>query len=206
MAAIDCSGIVLCPPRDASVLSGGLAATAEQDRALVEGLVDRLRPLVADLVLVADDPAAYLTFDALIVRPFLWPFSLLTALHAGLCHCDGTHALAVSWDQPLVRSSVLQTLLDAAAPRYDLVAPVLAEGSHPIPAIYAVGIRDRVERLAAGQPERLENLFKKTRLKAISEKRLRQNDPELISFLNLQTPEDRPNLQQRLARPARAQG
>lgn len=197
----DVSGIVLCPPPETAECTGGLIATEAERGRLIQRLVERLRPFVTDLVLVADNPVEFLSFDALIVRPVPSLRGVLASLHKGLVSCDRPQALVVSWEQPLASTAVLAELKQTAMPQFDMIVPVLSGAPRHWPAVYAVRCHKRIEHLAAQQPECPERLFRKARLKALSEKRLRQIDPEFISFLNLLTPEDRPNLQQRLVRP-----
>jgi molybdopterin-guanine dinucleotide biosynthesis protein A len=50
--------------------------------------------------------------------------------------------------------------------------------------------RDMLGNRSLDQSLRIRNFFKKVRLKTIGEEKLRQIDPELTSFFNVNTPED----------------
>ena len=74
--------------------------------------------------------------------------------------------------------------------RWDVVVPVTAEGYQPLAAIYS---RRCLEPIAAQLAEgklKVSHFFSKVRIKKIPETSLRQVDPELKSFFNINTPED----------------
>jgi molybdopterin-guanine dinucleotide biosynthesis protein A len=191
MSVQRCSGIILTPTREELP---GPDKVVLNYRRLIDRLISLLSPLVDQVVLVAPDPEAFLVHDALITANCLLSYNTLTALHAGLFAARQPHALAVSWDRPFVQPQVLKALVDAIESQWDLIIPTTSAGPQPMPAIYSKNYLNRIENhLAKGQTT-LEPLLRRVRLKSLSEKVLRQNDPELISFLSPGAPEDQPKI------------
>ncbi|MEJ2041572.1 MAG: NTP transferase domain-containing protein, partial [Desulfosarcinaceae bacterium] len=144
-----------------------------------------LKAFAPELIVAAPNPEHFLHLDALVVKSTGEAPGQLSELHAGLFHADQPLVLVVGAGQPLVRHEILQTLLKRVAPGLDIIAPAPAAGISPFPAIYATACQKRLANMLSQGRSGFEPLFKKARMKVVSEKVLRQNDPELISFLNL---------------------
>jgi molybdopterin-guanine dinucleotide biosynthesis protein A len=92
-------------------------------------------------------------------------------------------------------------------PATDVVIPVTHKGMEPLCAAYSKKCLLPIERMLlnhlAGEKDRerqgprrlnqslrIRNFFKRVRVKTIGEEQLTPFDPELISFFNVNTPED----------------
>jgi molybdopterin-guanine dinucleotide biosynthesis protein A len=171
---------------------------AEHPR-LLGGLLRTLTPFVDDLIVVAGNPQESLGLNALLVKNLTKQPGELSGLYTGLFYARHSHALAVSLEQPLPRSTVLQVMLERWEPRWDMVVPAPAGNPRPFPAIYAKACINRIEHLLSNNRQAVDPLFKKSRMRIVSEKVLRQNDPQLISFLKLTLPRDAARIRTLLA-------
>lgn len=157
---------------------------------LLDRLVKVLVPLVGELIVAAQAPEDFLEVDAVLVKAPGEPPTCLSALHTGLFHAGQAHALAVRLDQPLICPGILNTLLERTDPRWDVISPAPDGRPLPFPAVYATACRARLEQMLLQGKTSPDALFRKARMKVVSEKVLRQSDPGLISFLNLGQPGD----------------
>jgi molybdopterin-guanine dinucleotide biosynthesis protein A len=89
-----------------------------------------------------------------------------------------------------LKGGLIRVLLEELEPKWDVVMPVTEEGNQPLCAIYSKRCIQPIEdQLKDGDPK-ISNLFQKIRVKEVPEERLRQADPDLVSFFNINTPED----------------
>ncbi|KPJ76969.1 MAG: hypothetical protein AMJ54_09810 [Deltaproteobacteria bacterium SG8_13] len=185
-----CSGVIL---------SGGLNTRfSGRDKALVSvggmPMIDHLlavfRPLFDDIVLVTNAPVKYLSWDLRVVTDIFSCRSSLTGIHAGLFHAAHPHAFFAACDAPFLQTGVVTTLLDALEPSADVVIPETTAGLEPLCAIYSKRCLRVIEKLLERQQFKIQSFFHSVRVMKIEEKPLRSADPDLISFFNINTPED----------------
>ena len=185
-----CSGVIL---------SGGLNKRMDgKNKAFIpvggQTILDRLRAVFQDLfdevLLVTKDPLKYLSWDLRIVTDLLPTRSSLTGIHAALFHISTPHAFITACDTPFLKTGLIKVLLEELEPKWDVIMPVTEEGNQPLCAIYSRRCIEPIEdQLKEGDPKIL-NFFPKIRVKEIPEGRLRRADPDLVSFFNINTPED----------------
>jgi molybdopterin-guanine dinucleotide biosynthesis protein A len=165
-------------------------------------ILDRLqtafRGLFDDVLLVTKDPLEYLSRDSRIVTDLLPTRSSLTGIHAALFHISAPHAFITACDTPFLRTGLIRVLLEELEPKWDVIMPVTEQGNQPLCAIYSKRCIAPIEdQLKEGDPKIL-NFFPKMRVKEIPEERLRNADPDLVSFFNINTPEDLATAEQML--------
>ena len=85
---------------------------------------------------------------------------------------------------------MVQTIIDAIDSGVDIVIPETSAGMEPLCAVYATRCLKIIEMNLARRKLKIQMLFKKVRVKKIQETVLRNIDRDLISFFNINTPED----------------
>lgn len=190
---------IMKPSCSGVILSGGLSTRfAGTDKAfitvggkpMIEHLLAVLRPLFDDIVLVTNDPLKFLPWDLNIVTDIFSCRSSLTGIHAGLFHAAHPHAFFTACDAPFLQTGVIQTLLDELEPGIDVVIPETAAGLEPLCAIYSKRCLAVTEKLLEQQQFKIQSFFPSVRVMKITETSLRSADPDLISFFNINTPQD----------------
>ena len=159
-------------------------------RPIVERVLDAVRPLGGDVILVDnDDSLAYLD-GVRIVPDTETRAGVLTALYSGLSAARSELCVVVACDMPFVSFDVLRWLLDLA-PDCDVVIPVTGGFMDPMHAIYRRGpcLAAIGSALARGD-KRMTSFLGDVCVREVSESELRAHDPELRSLFNVNTPED----------------
>ncbi|MCS7173827.1 MAG: molybdenum cofactor guanylyltransferase [Armatimonadetes bacterium] len=177
------------------VLAGGHSRRMGRDKAtlpfgpdtLLGWVVRRVRSVCPRVLVVAREPARYPGFEVVPDRfPGLGP---LAGLHAGLSVAETELGVCVACDLPFVEPALLRHLLHAAE-EVDAVVPVVRGKPEPLCAVYRRTALLPAEALLRAGGGSLRDLFARLRVRFVPEPELRQADPELLSFLNLNTPED----------------
>jgi molybdopterin-guanine dinucleotide biosynthesis protein A len=123
----------------------------------------------------------------------------LQGLAAGLAAVAGEVELAYvsSTDVPLLHPAFVTAVVRAAAgPDVDVALPIVHGFRHPLAAAYRTSLVDSVERLIAEDRMRPAFLFEQCRVRELSEddllrdRDLAEADPELLSVLNVNEPDD----------------
>jgi len=116
----------------------------------------------------------------------------LAGIHAALKHFDD-FVVVVATDMPFVRAGVLKELyMQAIKNDADVMMPYWRHGKfEPLLSVYSPEITDIIERsLVSGEKKILIPVFKAENVVLCDVECLRKFDKELISFFNINTPED----------------
>ncbi len=184
-------------PVSAVVLAGGQSRRMGSDKALIEfrgkpviaHVIDTLRELTGDVVVVSNRSASYHSLGARIVPDYEPPCGPLGGIAAGLQAVKHELAIVVACDMPFLSAPLLRYLL-AAAPDYDAVVPQTGEEFEPLHAVYRLACRAPIEQHLQRGDRRVISFFADVRLRAVPEAEWRAYDPEGRSLINLNTPAD----------------
>lgn len=181
------------------ILSGGLATRydgAEKGLLSVGGvrILDRIyriyTELFEEIILVTNSPEKFIGWDLLIV-PDLFPIrSSLTGIHAGLFFMSNPFAFISACDTPFLKKEIIETVTGNIAAHIDMVMPETASGFEPLCAAYSKHCLTSAQQHLEQNKLQIIKAFRKCRIKIISEKVLREKDPDLQSFFNINTPDD----------------
>lgn len=160
-------------------------------RTLIERSVAELRPRFSDLVVVAA-PAACEQFHipALAVtivrdaRPYQGP---APALKLGLETVRSQLAFVCSCDLPMLDADVAAALCSMIG-GYDALVPLINGRLQPLHAVYRRSCARALGAMLAAGERRLSALFERVRAKVIEEPELARLDPQLSSFVCVNTP------------------
>jgi molybdopterin-guanine dinucleotide biosynthesis protein A len=181
------------------ILSGGLATRYDgTDKALLRvggvRILDRIYRIYSELfeeiILVTNRPEKFLEWDLLIV-PDLFPIrSALTGIHAGLFFMSSPFAFISACDTPFLKKEIVETVIGNIEAHIDLVVPETASGLEPLCAAYSKRCLNSAQQHLEQDKLKIIRAFRKYRIKTISEKVLREKDPDLQSFFNINAPAD----------------
>jgi molybdopterin-guanine dinucleotide biosynthesis protein A len=185
-----CSGVIL---------AGGLSTRyGGENKALLHvggmRILDRLFAVYSELfdeiILVTNSPREFLDWDALIVTDIFPVRSSLTGIHAGLFYARHPFAFFSACDTPFLKKELVETVLENLEPEIDLVIPQTSAGFEPLCAAYSQRCLKAAEEHLRRNQFKIQVALSGKRIKKIPEEVLRQKDPDLRSFFNINSPED----------------
>lgn len=190
-----------------AVLTGGASRRMGRDKALLElpdgrpmaaWVVERLA-WVCDPVLAIDPtPERLAPLGAMLVTDEVPGHGPLGGLVAALARSPRRHVFLVGCDMPLVEPALVTGLVGRIGDR-DAAVPVLGGRWQPLGALYSTALLERARRLLAHGPRGLHELLAGARVRWVAEDELRELDPALASFTNVNAPGDLTALLERLA-------
>jgi molybdopterin-guanine dinucleotide biosynthesis protein A len=178
------------------VLAGGQSLRMGRDKAslpaagrtLLEHVVDRLSPVVDEVLVAGGDlvPPGLRLRAVADQPPGRGP---LAGMLGGFQAARSTHAWVVACDLPEVEPD-LGDLLFSAIGEQDAAVPWVAGRAQGTCAVYRVDLAPRVRNALAEGTGSILSLLHASSVCYIQEDALRRVDPSLRSFTNLNTPED----------------
>jgi molybdopterin-guanine dinucleotide biosynthesis protein A len=188
--AVSCTGVILAGGLNKRFDGQNKAFIRIGAKRIVDRLLDVYAGLFEQIVLVTNDPAAYLDVDALIVTDHYPVRSSLNGLHAGLFAAAHEHAFFAACDTPFIKGALIQRLLNMVTPKADIVIPSTSAGYEPMFAVYRKTCLPAMVWQLERDLLKIQGLFRKVRVKTVDEADLRKVDPDLVSFFNVNTPAD----------------
>ncbi len=187
----------------AIVLAGGRSERMGQDKALLrrngvtllETVVTTLRPLVGEIVIVADRAGRYDLPDCRVVGDLYPNTGPLGGILTGLAALGPGAHLAVACDMPTLQPAVLRLLLDSVTPEWEVIVPSVGGRMEPLCAVYANTAARSLQEFHRRGGLALHRALSTMHTLRIPEEELRRYDPSLLTFTNLNTPHDLERLQ-----------
>jgi molybdopterin-guanine dinucleotide biosynthesis protein A len=111
----------------------------------------------------------------------------MAGLESALLALSKEALLLMACDMPFVDPALIQMLLDEWSPKHQVVAFRIDGTVHAMPALYRRDVLFAVERLLARKEYDIQKVLQEVRVKEIPEERVLKIDPDLKSFVNLNT-------------------
>ena len=191
-----CTGIILAGGQNSRFAGANKALMHIGEKPILDHIYGIFKELFQAIILVTNAPDQYVEWDLNIVTDLFPIRSSLTGIHAGLFYATTPYAFVTACDTPFIKQDLVQTILDNIEPRIDVVIPETHEGLEPLCSVYSNHCLKPITRQLEKQELKINQVFQKLRIKKLSEKILRRHDPDLISFYNINTPEDLAKAQQ----------
>jgi len=181
------------------ILAGGLNSRFNgRDKSQLniggQRILDRLLGIFSDFfddnILVTNEPLRYLDRDVKIVTDILPVRSSLTGLHTGLFYARHPYIFLTACDTPFLKREMVELIIANIEAETDIVMPKTSAGMEPLCAAYSKNCLAPAERHLRQEKLKIQLALRRCRIKTISESALRSVDPELLSFFNVNTPED----------------
>ncbi|MBW2091884.1 MAG: molybdenum cofactor guanylyltransferase [Deltaproteobacteria bacterium] len=184
------------------ILAGGASRRMGQPKAqlelsgqkIFERVRSKLAPICQEIILVTNRPTDFLDCDLEIVQDLVLGRGPLGGLATGLLYAHYPWSLALACDLPFVKTEILDYLAQralAASPGPRALIPEHKAGWEPLVAVYSKSCLKAALKLLSHKRPRLNDLrYNGVFFERVTEEELRKLDQDLISFINLNTPEE----------------
>jgi molybdopterin-guanine dinucleotide biosynthesis protein A len=181
----------------AAIIAGGAATRmGGRAKALIEidgePIIDRqlgvLRSLFTEIVIAANDPAPFGHTGLPVVADRYPGRGPLAGLDAAFAACDRDYVFAVACDMPYLDAGNIDLVVGRRGSEIDIVAPFTNGYPEPLCALYARSCRPLVERLLAGDRNRMSGLFateeSSLTVVEIDARELQESNPRFLTNIN----------------------
>jgi len=179
------------------ILAGGKNLRMGQNKAFLkvhgQRIIDRTKSIFVDLfdevLLVTNSPFEYLNLNLRIVTDLYQEKGALGGVFTGLFHAAHPYAFVAACDMPFLNKALLNHLI-SLSPGFDIVIPKTEDGWQPLHAIYSQKCLPFMEDLLLRGNLKIIDFFHRVKKREVPTAEILPFDPRLLSFLNLNTPED----------------
>lgn len=185
-----CSGVILAGGMSTRFNGRDKAMIEINGKRILDHIVAVYSEIFSEIILVTNTPQAYLDWNMMMVTDLFPVRSSLTGIHAGLFYASRPYVFVSACDAPFLKQELVHLLISQARPGADAVMPETSKGLEPLCAVYSKTCLKNIEAHIRQEKLKIQQVFHKARINRISEARLRKADPDLISFVNINTPED----------------
>lgn len=178
------------------VLAGGKSTRFGQDKALLE--IDRetllqrtvrsVREVCPDTVVIGPPVRAEQVEGVQVLQDEVPEIGPLGGIYTALRARPGDAALVVAVDMPFLNPALLQFLAEQST-GFDVVLPVVGGRGQQLHAVYGPQCLPYISTQIAEHDYKIDRFFPRVRVRRIEEETLRELDPALESFHNVNTPE-----------------
>lgn len=187
---IPCTGVILAGGQNSRMLKQNKAFMSVGEESIIDRLLRIFRMIFDEVIIVTNSPEEYFDLDARIVTDIYKKKCALAGLHSGLFHASNPWIFVAPCDLPFLEYEMILAILDCIKPNYTVVIPQTTNGLEALCAAYSKKNLVKIEENLLANRFKIQHFFKPKLTRKVSEKILRGADPELKSFLNVNTPED----------------
>ena len=185
-----CAAAILAGGANSRMQGRNKAFLEVQDRPIFEHLTERLSVYFSEIIIISNNPGEYLPYDYPVYSDLYPERCSLNGVHSALSYCSSPHVLLVPCDLPFLQNAMVELLLAEQDPKYDIVIPQTRAGLEPLCAIYSKRCLKPAARMLENNSLSIRSFFSQVRIKTVPETTLRAADPLLVSFMNVNTPQD----------------
>ncbi|WP_419786140.1 molybdenum cofactor guanylyltransferase [Pseudodesulfovibrio sp.] len=158
-------------------------------------ILDRLlavyRPIFSEIVISARESKDFQAIGLPVAQDQYEARSSLTGIHAGLNAIRASHGFFAACDAPFLQGTLVRALLAEVRPEDDVVLPCKEDGyTEPLCAVYSKRCLPHIEAQLGRGDFKIIRFFDQVRVREVPVARLTPHDPELLSFLNVNRPEE----------------
>jgi len=185
-----CTGVILAGGQNKRFSGTNKAFINVGGKRILDRTYEIFDSIFDEIILVTNDPLKYLEWDLHIVSDIFPHRSSLTGIHTGLFFTNNFHTFITACDIPFLKKELVETIINNIETGIDVIIPETLNGMEPLCAVYSKRCLKPVENNLIQKELKIEQFFKNVRVKKLSENILREKDPDLISFFNINTPND----------------
>ena len=176
--------------------AGGKSTRMGSDKALLEiggrAMIERIIEQTAGLgeqIIITNTPERYAHLGLPMFGDVLPDKGALGGLYTSIQAAVTPYALVLACDMPFVNRPLLEHMI-SLAPDFDAVVPRLNGEAEPFRAIYSKACLDPIRRALDAGKMRVISFFPESNLRWLEEEEVRRFDPDLLTFMNCNTPEE----------------
>ena len=157
------------------------------DKSLTECVIERLKPLTSQILMVTSQEQFELPVDCKVeILADLYPDKgPLGGIYTGLLASQSSCSIVVACDMPFLNTELLRYMVGLAGD-FDAVVPRLGGGMvEPLHAIYSKSCLDKMKRRLERNQLRVHSFLKTVRVRYVEREESQRFDPQLLSFFNI---------------------
>jgi len=179
------------------ILAGGASKRFESNKALfkyngqtlIERTVNAIRPLFSEILISSNEPAMYNFLGVPVCRDIHTDMGPLAGIHSGLEHTSKKALFVVACDMPHLKPAMISHMCGLLN-GYDVAVPFINGFYEPLFAVYSKKCLLPITKMLSLNQGKINKLYSVINLFKIEVSIIQDFDPDLKSFININTKED----------------
>jgi molybdenum cofactor guanylyltransferase len=195
-------------PLTVAICAGGKSSRMGTDKAfvdlcgksLIQHVVDSLKPVAQETILITNRPDAYACLPLPIYADVLLGCGSLGGIYSAIYRSHTLYTLVVGCDMPFLNASLLRymrNLIQEAA--FDAIVPIIGNRYEGLHAIYSKACLEPMRRRLDKGEFKVAGFYDDIQVRTVTDADCRQYDANGLSFFNVNTPEQLDEARQLLA-------
>lgn len=160
-------------------------------RTILDRLLDVYRPLFSEIIIAARDADEFADRPLPVAVDRFEARSSLTGIHAGLDAMTTEYGFFAACDAPFLQPGLVRRLLAEVTGGEDVVIPLKEDGyREPLCAVYSKRCLEFITPQLERGDFKIIKFFEHVQVKEVPVARLVEGDPDLLSFFNVNRPEE----------------
>jgi molybdopterin-guanine dinucleotide biosynthesis protein A len=156
---------------------------------LIERTLRVFNELFDETIIVTNTPEIYVLYDAILVGDLIKKRGPMAGIYSGLLNAKDTYSFVVACDMPFLNKSLISFMMGLAE-GVDMIIPRVSGMVEPLHAIYSKSCLTHIEKHLKDERWGLSDLPRDCKVRYIEEVEISKIDPEMKSFININTPDD----------------
>ncbi len=183
-----------------AIQAGGQSRRMGQDKGLlsflgeplIERVVRRVAPIADEILITTNRPDDYRFLHIPLFGDLIPDRGALGGVYTALSAASHPMVAVVACDMPFVNAALVSALhMQASRDNADIVIPRTEHGLEPLHAVYRrETCLPHIAAALAADKWRVDSWFSQVKVEIYPLEKIRAHDPELLSFMNINTPED----------------
>ncbi|NPV92189.1 MAG: molybdenum cofactor guanylyltransferase [Firmicutes bacterium] len=162
------------------------------ERSIIEGIIERVKPLVEKVIVVTNSPDEYSNLGAEVITDVIPGRGPLSGIHAGLLASPYRYNLIIACDMPFVSRELGEVLLEAAI-GHDAAVVRIGGRPQPLFAVYSSGCLQPIERLLREEKNKCTAFYPEIDILYLDAESTALGVDLEEAYLNVNTPEEYEN-------------
>ncbi len=179
------------------VLAGGRSSRYGKNKALVKvdgiPLVERalrtMGTIFEHVIMITNTPSEYAYLQVPMFQDIIKGLGPLGGIYTGLKVISNQAGFFVACDMPFLNPTLIQHMV-AIRDDFDAVVPRIAGWIEALHGLYTIRCRGSIETLIQSGTYQIFQFFSSVSVRFVDEDDIRKWDPDLRSFLNINTPDE----------------
>lgn len=184
----DCAAVILAGGENTRMptLKAFIEVKGEK---IIERNLKILKGLFNEIYIVTNQPKVYSYLEIPLLGDVHDIRGPMTGIFTALLNCSNRWSFVSACDMPFINRSLIK-YMTSQKQGFDAVVPVVNKKPEPLFALYSKQLAASMEKALMSENKSLRDFLNNKRVKYISSSEIRGFDPEGLSFINLNTPQD----------------
>ncbi len=145
--------------------------------------------LFKEVIIVTNQKELFSGLNAKIYEDLIPNRGAIIGLYTGLFYSSFQYSFCVACDMPFLNEKVIRYLISNIEDE-DVILPKTYDGFQPLHAIYSKNCQEAIKKILNEGKNKILDFYPLVKVKIIEEDKFKNLDPELKSFININTPEE----------------